>query len=228
MNERILLVEDDESILRGLELNLKMEGYSFEAVSDGETAVNRIKDGMPDLIILDIMLPRMNGHEVLRAIRRIDPEVPVLLLSARDAPSDKVEGLNLGADDYVTKPFALSELLARINAALRRQRRKLGPTSGELSFGDVTIDLKDRRVTKAGVPLEMTAREFDLLVFLARTRDRVLTRSQILRAVWGDDYDGTERTVDNFMVRLRDKIEADPSRPEHVQTVRGVGYRFTG
>jgi DNA-binding response OmpR family regulator len=225
MNERILLIEDDESILLGLEMNLKMEGYQVSLARDGEQAIEEFEETPPDLVILDLMLPAMNGFEVLRAFRRKNSEVPVLVLTARDSQQDKVEGLNLGADDYVTKPFALPELLARINAHLRRARKKNGD-AGVIAFGDVRVELDSRRVTRSGAPVEMTAREFDLLVYLARSRERVLARSQILEAVWGDSYEGTERTVDNFVVRLRDKIEGDPSKPVHLQTVRGIGYRF--
>jgi DNA-binding response OmpR family regulator len=226
MNERILLVEDDESILLGLEMNLKMEGYQVSLARDGEQAIEAFEETAPDLLILDLMLPEMNGFEVLRALRRKNSEVPVLVLTARDSQQDKVEGLNLGADDYVTKPFALPELLARINAHLRRIRKKTGADGGVIAFGEVRVELDSRRVSRAGVQVDMTAREFDLLVYLARSRERVLARAQILEAVWGDSYEGTERTVDNFVVRLRDKIEADPSKPVHLQTVRGIGYRF--
>lgn len=225
---RVLVVEDDASILAGLELNLSMEGYQVLTAADGEAAVELLKrpELDLDLALLDVMLPRQNGLEVLEVARRLRPDLPVIILSARDTQGDKVEGLDLGADDYVTKPFGLPELLARINATLRRFRRVSGPQAHVIGFGDVSIDTQARTVTRSAVPVELTTRELDLLVYFARSRGRVLTREQILRNVWGDDYEGTDRTVDNFVARLRTKIERDPENPEHLETVRGVGYRF--
>lgn len=226
MTARILIVEDDPSILAGLELNLSMEGYQINAARDGEEAIDVAQRLDFDLVLLDLMLPKKNGLEVLEALRKHQPELPVIILSARDTQVDKVAGLDLGADDYVTKPFGLPELLARINAALRRHRRTHGPQSHVIGFGDVEIDTQSRTVTRQGTTLDLTARELDLLVYFARSRGRVLSREQILRNVWGDDYDGTDRTVDNFVARLRTKIERDPESPEYLETVRGVGYRF--
>lgn len=225
---RVLVVEDDASILAGLELNLSMEGYQVVTAADGEAAVELLQrpEFDLDLALLDVMLPRKNGLEVLEVVRRLRPDLPVIILSARDTQGDKVEGLDLGADDYVTKPFGLPELLARINATLRRFRRVSGPQAHIIGFGDISIDTQARAVTRAGAPVELTTRELDLLVYFARSRGRVLTREQILRNVWGDDYEGTDRTVDNFVARLRTKIERDPESPEHLETVRGVGYRF--
>lgn len=225
---RVLVVEDDASILAGLELNLSMEGYQVVTAADGEAAVELLErpELDLDLALLDVMLPRKNGLEVLEVMRRLRPDLPVIILSARDTQGDKVEGLDLGADDYVTKPFGLPELLARINATLRRFRRVSGAQAHVIAFGDVTIDTQARTVLRGGVPVELTTRELDLLVYFARSRGRVLTREQILRNVWGDDYEGTDRTVDNFVARLRTKIERDPEHPEHLETVRGVGYRF--
>ncbi len=225
--ERVLIVEDDESILGGLRLNLELEGYSIVVAKDGKEAVEQFEEHEPDLVILDVMLPEMNGFEVLESIRRRNPDVPVMMLSAKDTQADKIAGLKIGADDYVTKPFALPELLARINAALRRNRLKLGPAPGMITFGDVEIDTEGRKALKNGVALELTTKEYDLLVYLARGRDRVMTREQILQRVWGEDYEGTARTVDNFILRLRQKVEDDPLNPAHIQTVRGVGYRFS-
>jgi len=226
VTERILIVEDDASILIGLRLNLESEGYGVTEVRDGARALEAFRSERPDLVILDVMLPGMNGLEILSALRRDDPQIPVLMLSARDEQEAKILGLGLGADDYVTKPFDIAELIARINAALRRRRLKLGPQANQIAFGSVLIDLVARTVTKNGETLELTSREFDLLALLARARERVLSRSQILDGVWGGDYEGTERTVDNFIARLRTKIEDDPDAPRHIQTVRGVGYRF--
>ena len=224
MTEKVLIVEDDESILEGLELNLETEGYQVLVARDGETAVERFQSETPDLVLLDLMLPALDGFQVLSIIRRKDPEIPVLILSARDTEREKITGLNLGADDYITKPFALPELLARINAALRRRR---GAVRDIFGFGDITIDHAQRRVTRGGEALEMTTREYELLIHLVRAKNRVLSRGQILEAVWGRDYEGTERTVDNFIARLRTKLETDPERPKFLETVRGVGYRLS-
>ena len=225
-SEHILIVEDDPSILNGLQMNLEMEGYAISIAKDGRSATDIFEEVRPDLVILDIMLPKLNGFEVLERIRDVDPDTPVLMLSARDQQVDKVLGLKLGADDYMTKPFDLAELLARINAALRRKRIEKKGAHKPLNFGDVHIDRQARQVIKDDAEIEMTAREYDLLVYLAEREGRVVTRAQALDGVWGDDYEGTDRTVDNFIARLRTKIEANPDTPEHIVTVRGVGYRF--
>jgi DNA-binding response OmpR family regulator len=226
VTEKILIIEDDESILRGLKLNLEMEGYQIETATNGQDGIEKFEESAPDLIILDIMLPKRNGYEVLEEVRSHDPEVGVLILSAREGHDDKVLGLSLGADDFLSKPFELSELLARIDARLRRKRLLNGQLDS-FDFADVHLDGISRRVTKAGEELEMTSREYDLLVYLVRRPDRVVTRAQILNQVWGDEYEGTDRTVDNFIVRLRNKLEDDPSNPAYFQTVRGIGYRFS-
>ena len=226
VSERILIVEDDESILAGLTLNLEMEGYQPIQAKDGQEGVDKFVSEAPDLVIVDIMLPKRNGFEVLDAIRASDATVPVLILSARDRKDDKVLGLELGADDYITKPFDIAELLARINAALRRKRLDGAPNPTQIEFGPTTIDTVARRVATGGEEVDMTTREYDLLLYLVRSNGRVVTRQQILDQVWGQDYEGTERTVDNFVARLRNKLEANPEKPAHIQTVRGVGYRF--
>ena len=226
MTEKILIVEDDTSILRGLQLNLEMEGYKIFTAEDGQAGIETFEEHRPDLVILDIMLPRMNGYEVLEAVRKLDPEVGVVILSAREGYDDKVLGLTLGADDFLAKPFELRELLARINARLRRKRIKDSAVK-QLQFADVTIDYVSRRVLKAGQEVEMTSREYNLLCYLASRPDRVVTRTQILDEVWGKDYEGTDRTVDNFIVRLRTKLESSDEKVSFFQTVRGVGYRFS-
>jgi DNA-binding response OmpR family regulator len=224
---KVLIVEDDESILNGLELNLGLEGYEVVIARDGPSGIEQHQKHRPDLVLLDVMLPEKDGFEVLTAIRAIDARVPVLILTAKDHQQDKIAGLGLGADDYVTKPFSLPELLARIGAALRRARLPSGPgKQSALAFGDIMIDTTNRRVTKRGEQIDLTFREYELLMYLARGKDRVVTRNQILQSVWGDDYEGTERTVDNFILRLRQKIEDEPDSPRHIQTVRGFGYRF--
>jgi DNA-binding response OmpR family regulator len=227
--ERILIVEDDASILRGVELNLSMEGYQVRTAQDGEEGLRIARAERPDLLLVDVMLPRLGGLELIRELRKEDADVPILVLSAKGQEADKVAGLALGADDYLVKPFGLKELLARIDAALRRRRGKgsAGATRQVRHFGRVAIDLGSRRVEVDGRPVEMTAREFDLLAFLSAHPGRVFSREQLTRAVWGSLYSGTERTVDNFIARLRTHIGDDAERPRHIETVRGVGYRFS-
>jgi DNA-binding response OmpR family regulator len=225
VGERVLIVEDDESILQGLRLNLELEGYAVTTARDGRAGVEEHRRHRPALILLDVMLPQLDGFAVLAEIRKIDTHVPVLILTAKDAQGDKVAGLGSGADDYITKPFALPELLARIKAALRRSRLPSGP-GARIAFGDIVIDTETCRVSKGGTELELTAREYELLLFFAKRKDRVVSRDQIIEGVWGDDYEGTERTVDNFISRLRTKIEDEPDTPRHLLTVRGFGYRF--
>jgi two-component system alkaline phosphatase synthesis response regulator PhoP len=223
-SERVLLIEDDPAIVAGLELNLALEGYQVLTATDGEAGYRMAVDEEPDLVLLDIMLPGVNGLEVLRRLRTIDADVPVLILTARGDDADKVLGLTLGADDYISKPFNLGELRARINASLRRQRlRAAGQTVRE--FGDVRVDLDRHQVTRAGRPVPMTAREFALLAYFLHNAERALTRETLLSEVWQTDY-LTQRTIDNFVGRLRAKFEPDPDRPRYFLTVRGVGYRF--
>lgn len=219
---RILVVEDDLSILTGLSMNLKFEGYEVLQAQDGKTGLAKALDESPDLMVLDIMLPEMNGYELLKDLRRRGNEVPVVMLSAKGMEPDKILGLTLGADDYVVKPFGLQELLARIKAVLRRRYR-----SGErVIFGDVAVDLNARTVEKAGKPVELTAQEFRLLAHLVANPGRTYNREELLSGAWGYDYQGTARTVDNFIRQLRTKFEPDPDAPRHFVTVRGLGYRF--
>jgi DNA-binding response OmpR family regulator len=226
--ERILIVEDDPSILRGLDLNLGMEGYKVRTAADGEEGLRIARTERPDLLIVDVMLPRLGGLELIREIRREDADMPILVLSAKGQEADKVAGLALGADDYVVKPFGLKELLARIGAALRRPRSRgaTGPARQVRRFGRAEIDLGERRLVVDGREATLTSREFDLLAFFVTHANRVHSREQLTRAVWGSLYVGTERTVDNFVARLRSHIGDDADRPRHLETVRGVGYRF--
>lgn len=219
---RILVVEDDPSILLGLRMNLESEGYEVVGAADGAEAVEQVRRDF-DLVILDLMLPRINGFDVLRRMRAEGIRTKVIVLSARTSELDKVTGLDLGADDYVTKPFGLSELLARVRAALRRSA---APEEEAWRFGDVEIDPGTREVRRAGEAILLTATEFDILAALARAGGRVLSRGQIYDAVWGADRYGTRRTVDNFVAQLRGKLETDPASPSHLVTVRGVGYRL--
>ena len=223
-NERILLIEDDPSIVAGLELNLALEGYEVLTAADGENGYRLAVDKPPDLIVLDIMLPGVNGLEVLRRLRQIDADVPVLLLSARSEEADKVLGLTLGADDYISKPFNLGELRARINASLRRTRLRASDLPVH-EFGDVSVDLDRHQATRAGRDVALTAREFALLAYFLRNPERAVTRDTLLSEVWQSDY-LSQRTIDNFIGRLRAKFEPDPDRPRYFLTVRGVGYRF--
>lgn len=225
MSETILVVEDDPAISKGLEKNLRFEGYQVFVASDGERGLELAVDKAPDLVLLDLMLPRLNGFEVLRELRKRRIDVPVIVLTAKGEEGDKVRGLDLGADDYVTKPFGLRELLARIEAVLRRKRR-FDKTLEQVSFGAAEIDFSARVARFKGKPVDLTAREFDLLRLFFSREGQALQRQEILNQVWGFDYFGTDRTVDNFITRLRQKLEEDPEKPRHFLTVRGLGYRF--
>jgi len=227
MKGKILVVEDDPSILRGLQLNLSMEGYTVRSAMDGETGLALAKSEGPDLLLVDIMLPKVGGLDLIRALRESDRETPILILSAKGQEADKVIGLQLGADDYIVKPFSLKELLARIAAALRRRGARSPEEDGPRRFGDVEVDLVARRLTVRGEPVTLTAREFDLLAFFVAHPGRVFSREQLMQAVWGSRYTGTARTVDNFVGRLRSHIGDDADNPRHLETVRGYGYRFT-
>lgn len=223
--ETILVVEDDRSLRDGLAMNFQLQGYRVLTAVDGDEGMKKAFDARPDLIVLDIMLPGWSGLEILSELREKGEDVPVLILSARDKVPDKVEGFDLGADDYVAKPFELPELLARVEAMLRRRRaeRRAEP---RVTFGEVEIDPAGRTVTVRGEEVYLSAREFDLLLLLARSPGRPFTREVILDRVWGWGFDGTSRTVDNFIMSLRQKVEADPSKPRHIKTVRQVGYKL--
>jgi DNA-binding response OmpR family regulator len=223
--ETILVVEDDRGVRDGLVMNLKLQGYRVLMAADGDEGMRLAFDAHPDLIVLDIMLPGFSGLDILSELRSRGRIVPVLMLSARERTDSKIEALGLGADDYVTKPFELRELLARVEALLRRHRR-FEKNDGPIAFGNVQIDPVHRAVRVNDLPTELSAKEFDLLLLLARSPGRPFDRESILNAVWGYDFDGTTRTVDNFVVSLRQKIEADPSRPRHILTVRQIGYKL--
>lgn len=220
----VLVVEDDSSIALGLRINLESEGYRVLLAEDGDLGLKLARSEEPDLLILDVMLPKMNGLEVLQALRREGRSMPIILLSARTGEMDKVTGLELGAEDYVAKPFSLAELLARVRAALRRG--SVVAAAHVHAFGDVIVDEGARSVRRGGTVVDMTATEFDVLICLLRAKGRVLTREAIFQEVWGPNHHGTPRTIDNFVQQLRAKLESDPQVPRHLQTVRGVGYRF--
>jgi len=225
---RILLVDDEPLITDSLTYSLQREGFEVKAVGDGPDALNEVKDFMPDLIVLDIMLPTMSGIEVCRRLRK-DSAVPVIMLTARGEEIDRVLGLEVGADDYLAKPFSFRELLARIRSILRRveldrQVTQLQP----VTLGDLSLDPVARRVYKGKQELQLSAREFDLLTTLIKNAGRALSREELLSEVWGEDWIGDPRTLDVHVRWLRLKVEDDPASPVYIQTVRGHGYRFAG
>jgi DNA-binding response OmpR family regulator len=221
----VLVVEDDPTVRDTLALNLRGEGYAVEVAEDGEAGLSKARTLKPDLLVLDVMLPVLDGLTVCRAIRK-ESQMPIILLTARGTETDKIIGLETGADDYIVKPFSLGEFLARVRAALRRGRSPIPSTL--LTSGDLRIDLLGRRCHLGDKEIPLAPREFELLTTLVRNRGAVLTRDLLLAAVWGDDYPGDSRTVDVHVRWLRQKIERDPSSPERIVTLRGVGYRFEG
>ena len=223
--EIVLVVEDDAALRVGLEMNLAVEGYEVVSAPTARDGMKLARERKPDLVILDLMLPDLSGLEVLEDLRDKFAELPVIILSAKSELGDKVEGLQLGADDYLTKPFELAELLARIDAALRR-KRIIEKEDRKLHLGAVVVELGSRRVIKGGQSVHLTPRELDLLILMSSRPGRAFSRAELLSSVWGYDYDGTERTVDNFIASLRQKLEPNPEQPRHFITVRGMGYRF--
>ena len=221
---KILIVDDEPEIVRGLEDNLRFEGYQTASAANGEEALVLALRGAPDLILLDVMMPRMSGWEVCRALRDKGIDVPVIMLTARGEEVDRVRGLELGADDYVTKPFSLRELLARVRAVLRRP----GPREkfDEFAFEDVRVHRRARQVFKAGQEVALTRKEFDLLVYFVEHRGEVITRDRLLDEVWGYEQFPTTRTVDTHVLRLRQKLERDPEHPAWILTVHRQGYKF--
>ena len=220
---RILIVEDEPDIALGLELDLREEGYDVHVVGDGEEASRRAREPGWDLILLDIMLPRKDGFEVCRELRRAKIRTPVLMLTAKAQEAEKVMGLDTGADDYVTKPFSPRELRARIRALLRRAAPEAEPVH---RFGDCEVDFPRAELRRAGGRTDLTAIELKMLQIFLRNRGRVITREQVIDEVWGRDVFVTDRVVDTHVVKLRRKIERDPARPRHIVSVRGIGYRL--
>ncbi len=240
MDNKVLIVEDEPILLETLEYNLTRQGYQVYTAADGLAALEMARRERPDVIVLDVMLPGLDGFEVCRILRQ-EMSVPILMLTARADEVDKIVGLEVGADDYLTKPFSMRELLVRVKALLRRVRLireelavevdrpdTIGGIGNTLTFEDLTIDLTRREVLRQGTPLRLKPKEYDLLVFLARNQGIVLSRDLILERVWGWDYTGGTRTVDVHVRWLREKIEPDPAQPIHIVTVRGIGYRFEG
>lgn len=222
--EKVLIVEDDPALLLAMTKALRAAGYHVEGAKAGDKGLEMALADPPDCVLLDVMLPGMNGYEVLAELRRHDPDLPVVMITAKGEEQDKVRGLELGADEYVVKPVGLLELQARVGAALRRRRRASG--QGPVTIGALVVDLQNHTATRDGEAVEMTALEIKLLAYLLRNEGSLLPRERILAAVWGADYFGTDRTVDNFITRLRAKIETDPKAPVHLVTIRGAGYRL--
>ena len=222
---KVLVVEDDPGILRTVADNLRFEQFEVVTATDGEGAYLVHRREQPDLIVLDLMLPRMSGLELCRKLRSEEDQVPVLILTARSEEADRVRGLDLGADDYVTKPFSVAELMARVRALLRRSSAVSGLPS-TLRFGQVEVDFGRYEAHHRGRQVEMTRKEFALLRFLASRPNTVVTRDEMLNKVWGFESYPLTRTVDNHIAGLRAKLEPDPARPVHIQTVHGVGYKF--
>jgi two-component system OmpR family response regulator len=225
MSNKILIVEDDPNILEVLKYNLGKEGYDTFTAVDGVQALELARTNKPDLIILDIMLPKMSGFEVCRILRK-EMAIPIIMLTARDDEIDKVTGLDLGADDYMTKPFSIRELMARIRAMLRRVEIQTVIPETPLRFGDLEVDTLHHVITRAGNTLNLSPKEFDLLVFLTSNKGLVFSRDQLLEKVWGYEYSGDTRTVDVHIRWLREKIEDNSEEPKRLITVRGVGYKF--
>ena len=223
---RILIVDDEPEMVRGLEDNLRFEGYQTLTAGDGERALALALSEAPDLILLDLMLPGLSGWDVCRTLRQRGLDIPVIMLTARGTEAEQVQGLELGADDYVTKPFSLRELLARIRAVLRRP----GPRKSfeSFAFGDVRLEARTRQTFRSGREVGLTRKEFELMHYLVANQGEILTRDRLLNEVWGYERFPTTRTVDTHILRLRQKFEPDPEHPTHILTVHGQGYRFVG
>lgn len=225
--KRLLLIEDEPGLVLTLRDRLTREGYAVETSTDGESGLERASREAFDLVLLDVMLPRMNGFDVLRELRKRGTETPVIMVTAKGQVVDKVVGLKLGADDYVTKPFEMVELLARIEAKLRRAPAVSHPSEG-YQFDDVRVDFRRAEVTKEGAPLELSAREFQLLKYFIEHRGATLTREELLNEVWGYNSMPSTRTVDVHVAWLRQKIEPNPRHPQYILTIHGMGYKFAG
>lgn len=228
MKEKILIIEDEEDLVKGLKLNLSGEGYEVDWAYDGEEGLRKALDEAYDLIILDIMLPKMNGLDICRELRQKKLNIPIIMLTAKGEEIDKVVGLEIGADDYITKPFSIRELLARIKAHLRREKREGEKVPEIYSFGDVEIDFARIKVRRKGKELDLTSLEMEVLKYFIAHKGEVVTRGTLLDKIWGYESYPTTRTIDNHILKLRKKIEEDPSRPKYILSVYGEGYRFMG
>lgn len=225
MGKKILVVDDEKLIVKGIRFSLEQDDYEVDCAYDGEEALNKVKNNDFDLVILDLMLPKMNGYEVCREIREFS-DIPVIMLTAKDQDMDKIMGLEYGADDYVTKPFNIVEVKARIKAILRRVGKKEEKEIPVSIFGELTVDSENRRALINGVDAGLTAKEFDILQLLSSNPDKTYDRDKLLTAVWGEDFYGDARTVDVHIRRLREKIEKDPGNPIYIHTKWGIGYYF--
>lgn len=226
--KKVLIVEDDRAMILGLAENLKFEGYDVLTATDGETGLRLALEKLPDLILLDIVLPGLTGYQVCKAIRDEGRRTPIVMLTARGEEVDKITGFDMGADDYITKPFSVRELLARIKAVLRRAERR-GDTGIKYKFGDFVIDMRSRTLSKKGKPdsdISLTRTEFELLACLVVNEGKAMSRDALLNEVWGTQYLGTQRSLDTFVAGLRSKIETNPGKPRFILTVHGVGYKF--
>ena len=223
---RIVIIEDDRAIALGLRLNLRKDGHDVRMAADGETGLRMALAPDVDLVVLDVMLPMRNGYEVLKELRRRGSTVAILMLTAKGMEGDKILGLKLGADDYLAKPFGLGELLARVEALLRRRPPRDDRAADRIKFGEIEADLGAQTVARNGTAVEVTPQEFKVLRLFLQSGGRALSRDDILARCWGAEYEGTPRTVDNFVRSLRVKLERDPEQPRHFLTVRGHGYRF--
>jgi len=227
MSQQVLIIEDDPALLRGLVDNFENAGYAAHFCSDGNAACEKALALRPDLIVLDIMLPGKNGYQICRELRREGIGIPIVMLTAKGDESDVLRGFDLGADDYVTKPFGIRELLARCGALLRRSAAEKGGGGASVPFGSFILDERSHQLrSEAGDPVELSPKEYDLLTFFVNHPGRALSRDQIINAVWGYGSNVTPRTIDRFVTSLRKKIEGDPKRPKHIQTVREIGYTF--
>jgi two-component system alkaline phosphatase synthesis response regulator PhoP len=228
MRKKILIIEDEEDLVKGLKLNLADEEYDVDWASSGSEGLRKALQETPDLIILDIMLPEKSGLEVCRELRQKNIGIPIIMLTAKGEEIDKVVGLEIGADDYITKPFSVRELLARLKAHLRRADREVSTLAGVYSFNDVEIDFAHFKARRKGKELDLTSTEMDILKYLIAHRGEVVTRDDLLDKIWGYDSYPTTRTIDNHILKLRKKIEDDPAHPQYILSVYGGGYRFVG
>ena len=228
MDEKILIIEDEEDLVRGIKLNLSDEGYEVDWAADGEEGLWKAQEGTYDLIILDIMLPKKNGLDICRELRQKRINTPIIMLTAKGEEVDKVLGLEIGADDYMTKPFSIRELLARIKAHLRREKREVKKIPKTYSFGDVEIDFAHFKVKRKGRELDLTSLEAEILKYFIAHQGEVVPRNDLLDKIWGYEKYPTTRTIDNHILKLRKKIEDNPSRPRYILSVYGEGYRFQG
>lgn len=228
MTAKILIIEDEKTLVKGIKLNLLDEGYEVDWAEDGISGLEKALSTQPDLILLDIMLPHMNGLDVCRNLRDKNITTPIIMLTAKGEEIDKVMGLELGADDYITKPFSIRELIARIKAHLRREQRKDIKSPTTYKFGDVIIDFSHFRIKRKNKETDLTSLEADLLKYLIAHKDEVVTRENLLEKIWGYEKFPTTRTIDNHILKLRKKIEENPANPKHILSVYGEGYRFVG